>query len=486
MSNLLLVVDDLEDINGFGFDDRAISFAQYLEDHPKKGEKKLSLINLCDSGKYLSRGYYCSLLAEARGHRVMPSVNTINDLRSKLLYMSRITGELLLSGSNTGGEGEKKTFYVNFGVASDPGFSRFGQRLFSVYPAPMLKVVLFWSGGWQVKSIVAISLGKLPKAERPKFLEAMLKFNEKRWQSPKKKKSYRWELGVLVDPKEIMPPSNKEALSRFIKAAAKCNINAELITARDYPRLGEYDGLFIRETTAIDHHTFRFARKAEIEGMVVIDDPTSILRCCNKVFLQDAFTYNGVPALKTQVFSTHTPDDLDAIEKEFGYPVVLKIPEGSFSKGVFKAANREELLAHLAELLKTTALVLVQEYLYTDFDWRIGVFNNRPLYACRYYMARNHWQIYNHGSKRFNSGGFETLPTYEVPREVLDAALRAAKVIGSGLYGVDIKHQGKQAYVIEINDNPNIDYKVEDVYLGDELYMLVMAEMARRLELKGR
>jgi hypothetical protein len=49
MSNLLLVVDDLEDINGFGFDDRAISFAQYLEDHPKKGEKKLSLINLCDS-----------------------------------------------------------------------------------------------------------------------------------------------------------------------------------------------------------------------------------------------------------------------------------------------------------------------------------------------------------------------------------------------------------------------------------------------------
>ena len=131
MSNLLLVVDDLEDINGFGFDDRAISFAQYLEDHPKKGEKKLSLINLCDSGKYLSRGYYCSLLAEARGHRVMPSVNTINDLRSKLLYMSRITGELLLSGSNTGGEGEKKTFYVNFGVASDPGFSRFGQRLFS-------------------------------------------------------------------------------------------------------------------------------------------------------------------------------------------------------------------------------------------------------------------------------------------------------------------------------------------------------------------
>ncbi|TNE79872.1 MAG: ATP-grasp domain-containing protein, partial [Gammaproteobacteria bacterium] len=178
--------------------------------------------------------------------------------------------------------------------------------------------------------------------------------------------------------------------------------------------------------------------------------------------------------------------DLDKVEEEFGYPVVLKVPEGSFSKGVFKANNREELSSHLEELLKTTALVLAQEYLYTDYDWRIGVFNNRPLYACRYYMARNHWQIYNHDSKRFSSGGFETLPTYEVPREVLDAALRAAKVIGNGLYGVDIKQQGKQAYVIEINDNPNIDYKIEDAYLGDELYMLVMTEMARRLELKGR
>ena len=486
MSNLLLVVDNLADVQGVGVDDRVITFEQYLEDHPKKGEKKLSLINLCDSEKYLSRGYYCSLLAEARGHRVLPSVNTINDLRSKLLYMSRITGELLLSGSNPGEEGDRKTFYVNFGIASDAGFAKFGQRLFSVYPVPMLKVVLFWANGWQVKSIAPISLGKLPKVERPKFIQALLKFNEKRWQSPKKKKAYRWELGILVDPTEVLPPSNKEALNRFVKAAAKCNINAELITAKDYHRLEEYDGLFIRETTAIDHHTFRFARKAEIEGMVVIDDPTSILRCCNKVFLQDAFTYKGVPALKTSVLSTHDPEDLDRVEKEFGYPVVLKVPEGSFSKGVFKAKDREELSAHLDELLKTTALVLVQEYLYTEYDWRIGVFNNRPLYACRYYMARNHWQIYNHDSKRFSSGGFETLPTYEVPREVLDAALLAAKVIGSGLYGVDIKQQGRQAFVIEINDNPNIDYKIEDAYLGDELYMLVMTEIARRLELKGR
>ncbi|HKK18691.1 MAG TPA: RimK-like ATPgrasp N-terminal domain-containing protein, partial [Opitutales bacterium] len=60
---------------------KAIPFDQYLADYPKLGEPKTRIINLCDTGLYLSRGYYCSLLAESRKHQVLPSVNTINDLR---------------------------------------------------------------------------------------------------------------------------------------------------------------------------------------------------------------------------------------------------------------------------------------------------------------------------------------------------------------------------------------------------------------------
>ena len=162
------------------------------------------------------------------------------------------------------------------------------------------------------------------------------------------------------------------------------------------------------------------------------------------------------------------------------------MPEGSFSKGVYKVKDRAELKERLEELFVDTALVLAQEYLYTDYDWRIGVLNGRAIYACKYMMARNHWQIYNHESKRFNSGGFETLPTFEVPRAVLQAALKACDMIGNGLYGVDIKQKDNQVYVIEVNDNPSIDHKVEDVYLGNELYMVIMTEFANRLEKRGR
>ena len=45
-----------------------------------------------------------------------------------------------------------------------------------------------------------------------------------------------------------------------------------------------------------------------------------------------------------------------------------------------------------------------------------------------------------------------------------------ANLIGDGLYGVDLKQAGDKVVVIEVNDNPNIDCGVEDVYLGDDLY----------------
>ncbi|MDU2613662.1 MAG: RimK family alpha-L-glutamate ligase, partial [Pseudomonas aeruginosa] len=49
-----------------------------------------------------------------------------------------------------------------------------------------------------------------------------------------------------------------------------------------------------------------------------------------------------------------------------------------------------------------------------------------------------------------------------------------------------LKQAGDKVVVIEVNDNPNIDCGVEDVYLGDDLYKLVLEEFVRRLEVKRR
>ena len=51
---------------------------------------------------------------------------------------------------------------------------------------------------------------------------------------------------------------------------------------------------------------------------------------------------------------------------------------------------------------------------------------------------------------------------------------------------MDIKQRGNKVYVIEVNDNPNIDAGIEDKYLGNELYLLIMQEFVSRLERRGR
>jgi hypothetical protein len=58
----------------------------YLEKQEQFGHKGIKVINLCRSYAYLSTGYYCSLLAEARRHKVVPSVRTISELSKKSLY----------------------------------------------------------------------------------------------------------------------------------------------------------------------------------------------------------------------------------------------------------------------------------------------------------------------------------------------------------------------------------------------------------------
>ena len=484
MYKTIIIVDTEDQCLGENFPG-TISFDTYLKDYPKLHEPNTRIINLCDTGHYLSKGYYCSLLAEARLHTVLPGVKTINELRS----LDSDSEDLMafqrhLVGFNRGSARQEHMVY--FGATTCPALKKFASDIFSRYPAPILKITFLADTEGPGFYLERFSFSALDDSQRNDFMACLSEFTKTVWRMGTPKKRHRWDMAILVNPQDKMPPSDKDALSRFVKAATKHGIHAEILSIDQVRNIANYDALFIRETTAIDHYTYRLACKAENNGLVVIDDPTSILRCCNKVYLHDAFNYQKVPSLRTQVVGDASEDTFNQLENVFGYPLVLKMPEGSFSKGVYKVTNRQELKRQLGELLQSSALVLAQEFFYTEFDWRVGVLNGRAVYACRYSMARNHWQIYNHSSKRFASGNFETLPTFEVPKSVLEVALKAAKIIGNGLYGVDIKQHEKNAYVLEVNDNPSIDYKVEDAYLGDELYMQIMAEFQRRLELRGR
>ena len=196
-------------------------------------------------------------------------------------------------------------------------------------------------------------------------------------------------------------------------------------------------------------------------------------------------TAASVPAPRTLV--VHSENRNEVVER-FGLPVVLKLPDSTFSMGVVKARTAEELRNELDKVLDVSDLVIAQEYMPSDFDWRIGVLDGRPLYACQYFMARGHWQIYNWSSstKRDRTGDFKTMPVDQAPQAIVDAALQAVlAIVGpKGLFGVDIKEVGGRPYVIEVNECPNIDHGVEDEVMGPALYEAVIGSLLKDIERK--
>ena len=71
------------------------------------------------------------------------------------------------------------------------------------------------------------------------------------------------------------------------------------------------------------------------------------------------------------------------------------------------------------------------------------------------------------------------------PARRVELGVRAARLIGDGFYGVDVKEADGRFLVMEVNDNPNVDAGYEDAVLGDGLYLAVMDWFRERLEARG-
>jgi hypothetical protein len=97
---------------------------------------------------------------------------------------------------------------------------------------------------------------------------------------------------------------------------------------------------------------------------------------------------------------------------------VLKRPDSAFSLGVVKVDGEEQLQKHLKAMFAESELVIAQQYMRTDYDWRIGILDGRGLFACKYHMAAGHWQIAKHvEGKSTRWGKFETMPDRARPAQ---------------------------------------------------------------------
>ncbi len=483
MPTSLLIVEDPKswklDLPGL----EVVTPKAYLTEERYARLRQAKVFNLCRNYSYQRTGYYVSLLAMARGHRPMPSVMTMQDLRSAPI-VRLVSEELqtLIDRCLSTLKSEQFSLSIYFGRNLASRYDRLAQALFNHFPAPLLRAEFermapHGVGEWRLRRLAAIAWREIPEVHEAFVIEQAARFFTRPNRTNPRR--YRYDIALLVDPAAVDAPSDETALRRFERAARRVGLRPTRLTRADYGRVGEFDALFIRETTRVNHHTYRFASRAEAEGLVVIDDPQSIIRCANKVYLAELFGRHGVDSPRSRVIHKQNATQACA---ELGLPVVLKLPDSSFSQGVVKASSPEELKSCLETMFATSDLLVAQEYLPSDFDWRIGVLDGRALFACRYYMAKGHWQIQvSDGSER-RYGRHEAVDLADVPEPALRLALRATALIGNGLYGVDIKQVGKRFVVIEVNDNPNIDSGVEDVLLKDRLYDAIAQTFVRRID----
>lgn len=465
----------------------AVAADRYLEGAPELSHPGSVVVNLCRSWRYGSKGYYVSLLAVARGQHPIPGVETserFGELRN-LFRILEEAGVPTATPRRRGGQaGETRPTVETLaflGSAADARFRALALAVYRVAPAPVLRLRLTREEGeWRVTAVEPVPPHRLDAEGRAGLARALgdpRRVVRRGTEPPREER--RAAIAVLHDPDDPFSPSSPETLDRLERVASRMNVHVRRIGPGELHRLPEYDALFIRALTGVAEPAFQFALRAEALAIPVIDDSQSIIRCGNKVFLEELLRREGIPTPRTRIFTRHTPWEQVA---ELGTPLVVKLPDGSFSSAVHKVRSRDEFRARVEEMFRRSPLLIAQEFLPTDFDWRITVLDGRLLFACRYHMARGHWQIRAESAGVERYGRVEAVPRAEAPAAVVEVALRAARLIGCGLYGVDLKETPGGPVVIEINDNPNLDAGYDDAADGAGIYEDLVDFFLRRVE----
>ncbi len=494
----------------------------YLEGQdPKTVSQDLTIVNLCRSYDYLTRGYYVSLLADARRQRALPNLQMIEEITNPYAYFTALRGNGLdtidfqvvrgrhllpkiiiptvsrdepdresgaLRVSDAGvhepvryrREGELyEEITAVFGRTLDPRFRKHCAGVFRVYPFPLLRIRFYREDKrWKVGQIFPVAPHRVAPAELELLRQELS--TGRIFQMPAAVRETPYRIAVLIDESDPFAPSGEDTFNRLRRVGERHGVAFEAIAKDDFRVLAEYDALFLRTVTGMDHYSFLFAQRAKSLGIPVIDDPQATVRCSNKVYLHELFEKAGLATPRTLTISRKS--SLAEAEK-LGYPLILKQPDGTFSAAVKKVNSAEELKSLTRKMFKRSPLLTLQEFRPTEFDWRIGVLDGAVLFACKYYMVKGHWQIAREkrgGGRRY--GEVRAVPIVETPEPVRSLALGAAALIGDGLYGVDIKEAEAGPVIIEINDNPDLWVGDEDAVEGDRLYEAIVQAFLRRIQ----
>jgi len=414
----------------------------------KKSKQYAGILNLHVSKDYLDYNYYKILLDEIDYVYCFPKIDDVFECLSNNLAenINKVAVNYIW--------GEAK-FYVCFGTASSEFFDDLAKLIYRKINLPILKVE---TNEYCISNIEPCDFDELEKADATECfyigLETFNKISEKKHKE--KAQASISSLAVLIDNKDPRPPSSRETLEAFKNYAKTLGISVDVIDEFSDNNSNNYDALFLRRVNA-----YEFSLMCKEKDIPVIDETHSILRCNNKIYQHNLFVTHNISYPKS--LNIRSENKIEDIERLFEYPIVIKVPHLSYSVGVFRCDNNVELRNLLSKLFKKYEFLLVQEFLISSFDWRVGILDGIVLYVCKYFLQTDYWKIINHNvDKQNHSANIERVSASHAPSKMLNLALTASNYLGRGLFGVDIKEIDGQFFVMEVNDCP-------DINIGDEI-----------------
>jgi glutathione synthase/RimK-type ligase-like ATP-grasp enzyme len=286
-------------------------------------------------------------------------------------------------------------------------------------------------------------------------------------------------LAIFTERYTIRRAVELTALTNFRIAAAKLGHDCDFIFRSEILNIPRYDGLLIRALTDPLNTSYVAARLGEVYGLRVLDEPDSILVCCDKVNMYQHLMRAKVPMPDTCFLTEDevTPEQARELFESYGSPLVLKAPNSSFSMYVEKAHDEASFVKIGKRFLRRADRLVVQQYLPSSFDWRVVILDGKVLLVIKYVMSAGAWRIHDRDEAgRPNLCSVEHVEKTEVDPRLIQCALGAGAAIGRSMYGVDIKQLDDGFVVIEVNDNPTIDAGSEDMN-NPEVYRNVIRQL---------
>ena len=138
---------------------KVVSSRKYITGPEFQSLKNVRIFNLSNSYQYQKMGYYVSLLASARDHRVIPNVTTLRDFSSQSLVRSLsgyIDDDIQKTLKQV--EGTKVSIYMYFGKSVNPKFRQLAQKLYHMFEAPLLQIDFVKTEKWLIQKVTPLSL----------------------------------------------------------------------------------------------------------------------------------------------------------------------------------------------------------------------------------------------------------------------------------------------------------------------------------------